>query len=122
MEPSTLGERFKQARKQLRLTRRQVAERANTSEQQIVKVEEGKSKMPRNLDRLATVVKRTPMQLLYGAIKDDYLDPDLMDLFTGISRLPKETHQHFYALLESFKRAYPVPLHRDSYDDDALID
>lgn len=63
---STLSERVKLLRKELNLTQAEVAERMGVAQQSYDAIEKGKSKRPRNLEKLAYALLTTPEYLLFG--------------------------------------------------------
>lgn len=66
MQPSTLAERCKAQRKLLGLSQRAVGAACGLSDVAITLIETGVTKHPRNILRLATVLKCNPYWLLFG--------------------------------------------------------
>lgn len=64
---TTLAERAIQLRNELGLTQRQVADQVGMTQQAYNDVEKGKSKRPRNIERLAKTLKTTPQYLQFGS-------------------------------------------------------
>lgn len=62
----TLGERFLKARRQLRLTQREVAKRKGTIQQTVAKIENGSIKNPNDMDSYAEILGVKAEWLLYG--------------------------------------------------------
>ena len=65
-----LAERVKQERIKLGISQAELAERINTREQMIHKIESGLIKTPRNIESIALALSTTPEYLLFGKRND----------------------------------------------------
>lgn len=86
-EPDSLGERLRACRRERGLTQEQLAERADTTQAVIQKIENGKSLRPRKIDKIAAALEVKAAWLMFGNDRFDALDAEAIRIATAWSGL-----------------------------------
>ena len=96
-DSDTLGSRLTRSRLRRGWTQHELAKHVGTSQAVVQRIETGKCRHPRNIDRLADVLAVSPAWLMYGAEVMDGLEPDAIETAKAWSNL---TEPHRTALKE----------------------
>ena len=83
----SLGERLRGRRRELGFTQEQLAERAETTQAVIQKIENGKSLRPRKIDIIAAALEVKAAWLMFGNDRYDGLDSEAAQVAAAWSRL-----------------------------------
>ncbi|NKC14877.1 MAG: helix-turn-helix domain-containing protein [Gammaproteobacteria bacterium] len=83
----SLGQRLRARRTEVGLTQEQLAERAETTQAVIQKIENGKSSRPRKIDKIATALGVKAAWLMFGNDRFDVLDKEALEIATAWSEL-----------------------------------
>ncbi|MEM7404471.1 MAG: helix-turn-helix transcriptional regulator [Pseudomonadota bacterium] len=86
-DAESLGERLRSRRRELSLTQEQLAERADTTQAVIQKIENGKSLRPRKIDKIALALDVKAAWLMFGNDRFDELDREAAQIAAAWSRL-----------------------------------
>lgn len=86
-DAATLGERLRQERKNKGWTQAQLAERADTTQAVIQKIENAKSLRPRKIDAIAHSLGVSPSWLMFGSESDETLDREATAIARAWSKL-----------------------------------
>ena len=97
----TLAERLRRARKQKGWSQEFLAQRADTSQAVIQKIENGKSLRPRNIERIAAALDVRPAWLMFGVNEVEDLDEEAVQVARAWARL-KEPERS--AMKETIRR------------------
>ena len=87
VEPDSLGERLRSKRREMGMTQEQLAERADTTQAVIQKIENGKSLRPRKIDKIAAALGVKAAWLMFGSDRFDHVDEEAMEIASAWSRL-----------------------------------
>lgn len=90
MKLETLGARLRWARQQKGWTQQELANRSGTTQDVVQKIENGKSRRPRNIEKLATVLDVSPAWLQFGMEELDTLSEDGVEIALEASKLSPE--------------------------------
>ncbi len=83
----SLGERLRARRREVGLTQEQLAERADTTQAVIQKIENGKSLRPRKIDRIAGALGVKAAWLMFGSDRFDELDQEAAQIASAWARM-----------------------------------
>mgnify|MGYP002636747063 CR=1 FL=1 len=83
----SLGQRLRARRNEMGLTQVQLAERADTTQAVIQKIENGKSLRPRKIDKIASALGVKAAWLMFGNDRFDALDKEALEIATAWSKL-----------------------------------
>ena len=97
----TLADRLRRARKQKGWSQEFLAQRAETSQAVIQKIENGKSLRPRNIEHIANALAVRPAWLMFGVNEVEDLDEDAVQVARAWARL-KEPERS--AMQETIRR------------------
>ena len=97
----TLADRLRRARKQKGWSQEFLAQRADTSQAVIQKIENGKSLRPRNIERIAEALDVRPAWLMFGVNEVEDLDEEAVQVARAWNRL-KEPERS--AMKETIRR------------------
>jgi len=97
----TLADRLRRARKQKGWSQEFLAQRADTSQAVIQKIENGKSLRPRNIERIAEALDVRPAWLMFGVNEVEDLDEEAVQVARAWTRL-KEPERS--AMKETIRR------------------
>jgi transcriptional regulator with XRE-family HTH domain len=97
----TLANRLRRARKQKGWSQEFLAQRADTSQAVIQKIENGKSLRPRNIERIAEALDVRPAWLMFGVNEVEDLDEEAVQVARAWARL-KEPERS--AMKETIRR------------------
>jgi transcriptional regulator with XRE-family HTH domain len=86
-EPESLGERLRGRRREMGMTQEQLAERADTTQAVIQKIENGKSLRPRKIDKIASALGVKAAWLMFGNDRFDHIDAEAMKIADAWTRL-----------------------------------
>ena len=79
-DADSLGERMRGRRRELGMTQEQLAEKADTTQAVIQKIENGKSLRPRKIDQIADELDVKAAWLMFGNDRFDELDQDAAEI------------------------------------------
>ena len=104
-----MGKRVESARLSLGFTQHELAEKMSVSQQAIQKIEDGRTKMPRNVNKLATILKVSVEWLITGETSPVYLEQSketeenklVVELFNFLTVLQKQAAVDFIQKLKS---------------------
>ena len=97
----TLADRLRRARKQKGWSQEFLAQRADTSQAVIQKIENGKSLRPRNIEHIAEALDVRPAWLMFGVNEVEDLDEEAVQVARAWTRL-KEPERS--AMKETIRR------------------
>ena len=97
----TLADRLRRARKQKGWSQEFLAQRADTSQAVIQKIENGKSLRPRNIEHIADALDVRPAWLMFGVNEVENLDEEAVQVARAWTRL-KEPERS--AMKETIRR------------------
>jgi transcriptional regulator with XRE-family HTH domain len=97
----SLADRLRRARKQKGWSQEFLAQRAETSQAVIQKIENGKSLRPRNIEHIANALSVRPAWLMFGVNEVEDLDEDAVQVARAWARL-KEPERS--AMQETIRR------------------
>lgn len=97
----TLADRLRRARKQKGWSQEFLAQRADTSQAVIQKIENGKSLRPRNIEHIADALDVRPAWLMFGVNEVEDLDEEAVQVARAWTRL-KEPERS--AMKETIRR------------------
>ena len=97
----TLADRLRRARKQKGWSQEFLAQRADTSQAVIQKIENGKSLRPRNIEHIAGALDVRPAWLMFGVNEVEDLDEEAVQVARAWTRL-KEPERS--AMKETIRR------------------
>ena len=97
LEPDSLGGRLRQKRRELGMTQEQLAERADTTQAVIQKIENGKSLRPRKTDKLADALGVKAAWLMFGSDRFDSVEAEAMEIASAWSRLDEALREKLRA-------------------------
>ena len=100
-DADSLGARLTRTRIRKGWTQHELARNVGTSQAVVQRIETGKCRHPRNIDRLAKVLEVSPAWLMYGAEVMDGLDHEAIETAKAWSNL---TEPHRSALKEMILR------------------
>ena len=83
----TLADRLRRARKQKGWSQEFLAQRADTSQAVIQKIENGKSLRPRNIEHIADALDVRPAWLMFGVNEVENLDEEAVQVARAWTRL-----------------------------------
>ena len=83
----SLGERLRARRREVGYTQEQLAERAETTQAVIQKIENGKSLRPRKIDHIAVALGVKAAWLMFGNDRFDELDQEAQRVATAWAQL-----------------------------------
>ena len=84
---ATLATRLRSARKRLKWSQQDLANRAGTTQAVIQKIENGKSLRPRNIVAIAEALEVEPAWLMFGASETAELSPEAIEVAKAWSEL-----------------------------------
>lgn len=97
IESDNLGARLTRSRLRHGWTQHELARHVGTSQAVVQRIETGKCRHPRNIDRIADVLDVSPAWLMYGAEVMDGLEPEAIETAKAWANL---TEPHRSALKE----------------------
>lgn len=97
LDSDNLGARLTRSRLRHGWTQHELAHSVGTSQAVVQRIETGKCRHPRNIDRLADILDVTPAWLMYGAEVMDGLEPEAIETAKAWANL---TEPHRTALKE----------------------
>lgn len=97
IDSDNLGARLTRSRLRRGWTQHELARHVGTSQAVVQRIETGKCRHPRNIDRIADVLDVTPAWLMYGAEVMDGLEPEAIETAKAWANL---TEPHRSALKE----------------------
>jgi transcriptional regulator with XRE-family HTH domain len=89
-DSESLGERLRGRRRELGMTQEQLAERADTTQAVIQKIENGKSLRPRKIDQIAGALGVKAAWLMFGNDRFDGLDREAIEIASAWSELDED--------------------------------
>jgi transcriptional regulator with XRE-family HTH domain len=96
-DSDTLGSRLTRIRLRRGWTQHELARHVGTSQAVVQRIETGKCRHPRNIDRIASILEVSAAWLMYGAEVMDGLEPEAIETAKAWSNL---TEPHRTALKE----------------------
>lgn len=97
IDSDNLGARLTRSRLRRGWTQHELARHVGTSQAVVQRIETGKCRHPRNIDRIADVLDVSPAWLMYGAEVMDGLEPEAIETAKAWANL---TEPHRSALKE----------------------
>lgn len=97
LDSDSLGARLTRSRLRHGWTQHELAQNVGTSQAVVQRIEIGKCRHPRNIDRIADVLDVSPAWLMYGAEVMDGLEPEAIETAKAWANL---TEPHRTALKE----------------------
>lgn len=79
LDSDSLGARLTRSRLRRNWTQHELAHHVGTSQAVVQRIETGKCRHPRNIDRIATILDVSPAWLMYGAEVMDGLEPEAIE-------------------------------------------
>lgn len=101
MNLDTLAKRLKYVRTKKGLTQEQLAQMAETSQDVIQKIENGKSLRPRNIEKLAKALGTSPAWLQFGIEDIDKLDEESVKIALKLASLTKSQRKIVEATIKT---------------------
>ena len=98
---ATLATRLRSARKRLKWSQQDLANRAGTTQAVIQKIENGKSLRPRNIVAIAEALEVEPAWLMFGASETAELSPEAIEVAKAWSELSEPDRSN---VMEQVKR------------------
>lgn len=105
MKLDTIGQRLRHARMQKGLTQEELARLANTTQDVIQKIENGKSKRPRKLEVIAKVLDVSPAWLQFGVEEIDKLSHEEIEIALSLIGLAQEQKEALKTIISTMKQA-----------------
>ena len=114
VEANSLGARLTRSRLRRGWTQHELARHVGTSQAVVQRIETGKCRHPRNIQRIATVLDVSPAWLMYGAEVMDGLDPEAIETAKAWANLDEP---HRSALKEMILK---IVSEEDEFEEDTV--
>jgi len=103
MNTQTLGQRLRQARERKKMTQQQLGDIIGIARESIHGIEDGSTKNPRCIEKLAKVLEVSPGWLRFGDEKIDALDVESLEVAEMFNGLSPELRKAAFAAIKALK-------------------